>query len=143
MEDISIGAVLAATVAMFAVGAVWYMGLFAKQWGEIHGFNKLDKKTQKEMQSKMGPYYAVQILVTVFSAFALVKLIDLLPNYSVYTLALLVWFGFVLPTQVSAVIFGGTEPKWITQKASIMAGEALAHLLVAAFVIDKVVDKLY
>jgi len=137
MNDISMGAVLAATVAMFVVGAVWYMGLFAKHWGVIHGFDKLDKKTQKEMQSKMGPYYGAQIVVTIFSAFVLAKLIGLLPEYSVFTLALLLWFGFVLPTQVSAVIFGGTEPKWIGQKISIMAGEALAHLLVAAWVIDK------
>lgn len=138
MSDVNIGAVVAATVAMFVVGAVWYMGLFAKKWGEIHGFDKLDKKTQKEMQAKMGPYYFAQIVVTVFSAFVLAKLIGLLPGYSVYTLALLVWFGFVLPTQVSAVIFGGTEPKWITQKISIMAGEALAHLLVAAWVISMI-----
>lgn len=134
--EVSLTTVIAATVAMFAVGAIWYMGFFAKQWGEIHGFNKLDKKTQKEMQAKMGPYYGAQIVVTVFSAFVLAKLIGLLPEYSVYTLAVLVWFGFVLPTQVSAVIFGGTDPKWIVQKTSIMAGEALAHLLVAAFVID-------
>lgn len=134
--EVDYGAVAAATVAMFVVGAVWYMGLFAKKWGEIHGFDKLDKKTQKEMQAKMGPYYGAQIVVTVFSAIALAKLIDLLPGYSVYTLALLMWFGFVLPTQVSAVIFGGTDPKWIVQKISIMAGEALAHLLVAAWVIE-------
>lgn len=137
MDDVSMAAVLAATAAMFFTGAAWYMGLFGKQWGEIHGFNKLDKKKQDEMRAKMGPYYIAQIVVTVFGAFALSKLIGLLPSYSVYTLALLVWFGFVLPTQVSAVIFGGTEPKWIVQKTSIMAGEALAHLLVAAWVIDK------
>lgn len=136
MEDVNLGTVAAATVGMFVVGAVWYMGLFAKKWGEIHGFDKLDRKTQKEMQAKMGPYYGAQIVVTIFSAFALAKLITLLPDYSVYSLALLVWFGFVLPTQVSAVIFGGTEPKWIVQKASIMAGEALAHLLVAAWIIE-------
>lgn len=131
-------AVLAATGAMFAVGAFWYMVPFAKQWGKIHGFDKLDKKTQKEMQAQMGPYYFLQIVVTVLSAFALAKHISLLPSYSVYSLASLVWAGFVLPTQVSAVIFGGTEAKWIFKKISIMAGEALVHLLVAAWVISAI-----
>ena len=136
--EVDYAAVAAATVAMFAVGAIWYMVLFAKQWGEIHGFNKLDKKTQKEMQSQMGPYYAAQVLVTVASAFALAKLIALLPNYSAYTLAFLVWLGFIVPAQVSAVIFGGTEGKWIKQKLMIMKGEALVHMLVAAWVISMI-----
>lgn len=128
--------VIAVTVTMFVVGAAWYMGLFAKQWGEMFGFNKLSKKEQKAMQAKMGPFYALQVLVTMFSAFALLKLHTLLPDYSIYTLGLLVWFGFVLPAQVSSVIFGGVEPKWIPRRITIMAGEAIAHLLVAGWVIS-------
>jgi hypothetical protein len=128
--------VIAATVAMFVVGAGWYMGLFAKQWGEMFDFNKLSKKEQKEMQAKMAPFYGVQILVTVFSAIALTKLHVLLPNYSIYPLAVMLWFGFVLPTQVSGVIFGGVEPKWISRRILIMTGEAITHLLVAAWVIS-------
>lgn len=134
--EVSIWAVAAATVAMFIVGAVWYMGLFAKQWGHMHGFGKLDKKTQKEMQSKMGPYYFAQIVVTIFSAFALAKLSALYPDYSIYGLALLIWFGFVLPTQVSAVIFGGTKPEFISKKIAIMTGESFVHLMAAAWVIS-------
>ncbi len=136
--EIDYAAVAAASLAMFAVGAIWYMVLFAKQWGTIHGFDKLDKKTQKEMQSQMGPYYAAQVLVTIASAFVLAKLMAMLPNYSPYMLAILIWVGFVVPTQVSAVIFGGTEGKWIKQKLMIMKGESLAHLLVAAWVISMI-----
>lgn len=134
--EVSILAVVVATIAMFAVGAIWYMSLFGKIWGEIHGFDKFDKKTQKEMQAKMGPYYGVQLIVTVISAFVLAKLIILIPDYSVYTLAFLVWLGFVMPSQVSAVIFGGTESKWISKKIAIVTLESLAHLLVAAFILS-------
>lgn len=134
--NINLFAVILATVAMFIIGAVWYMKFFAEQWGKIHGFDKLDKNTQKEMQSKMGPYYFAQTVVTFISALVLSGLISILPNYSVYTLALLLWFGFVMPTQVSAVIFGGTKPEYIVQKASIMTGESIAHLFVAAWVIS-------
>lgn len=137
--DINWGAVAAATVVMFVVGAFWYMVLFAKQWGEMFGFDKLDKKTQQKMQKAMGPFYGLQLLVTVISAAVLTKFVVLLPNYSVYTLAFLLWFGLVFPTQVSAVIFGGVEPKWITRRIGIMAGEALAHLLAAAYVIQLIV----
>ena len=42
-------AVLVAAVVMFAIGALWYMVLFAKQWGEMFGFDKLSKKEQKDL----------------------------------------------------------------------------------------------
>ena len=131
-------AVIAASVAMFGVGAIWYMPLFGKKWGEIHGFDKLDKKTQQKMQKEMGPFYGAQMIVTVISAAVLAKFIVLLPGYSVYALAFLLWLGMVLPTQASAVIFGGTDKKWMAQKIAIMSGESLVHLLVAAFVISKI-----
>ena len=134
--QVNILAVIVATIAMFAVGAFWYMVPFAKEWGKIHGFDKRSEKEQKEMQSKMGPYYGVQLIVTVLSAWVLAVLIGLLPTYSPYFIAFLVWLGFVLPAQVSSVIFGGTEPKYIVSKSAIMAGEALLHLLAAALVIS-------
>lgn len=134
--DVELKAVVAAAIAMFAVGAVWYMVLFQKPWGEMFGFDKLSKKEQKEMQSQMGPYMALQFVMTLVTAFVLAKLIFMLPSYSPYMLAEMVWFGFILPTQVSAVIFGGVESKWIMRRIAIMAGGALANVLVAAWVIQ-------
>lgn len=134
--EVNLGAVVAATAAMFAVGAFWYMVPFAKKWGEIHGFDKLSAKQQKEMQSKMGPFYGVQILVTFISAYILAHMMMALPQVSPYQLATWLLLGFVFPAQASAVIFGGTEPKWMLQKIAIMAAEALLHLLVAAWVIS-------
>ena len=58
-------AVVLETTAQFAVGAIWYMPLFGELWGKIHGFDKFSKKEQKEMQSKMEPYYIAQIFVTI------------------------------------------------------------------------------
>ncbi len=133
--EVNLWAVIAATVVMFAVGAFWYMVPFSKIWGEMHGFDKLPKKAQDEMAAKMGSWYGAQLIVTVVSAFVLAWLIAKLPAESPYMLAGMVWLGFVLPTQVSAVIFGGTEPKWVVQKIAIMAGEALVHLLAASYVI--------
>jgi hypothetical protein len=59
----------------------------------------------------------------------------LLPGYSPFTLAGLVWLGFVVPAQVSAVIFGGTEGRYVVQKIAIMASEAVVRLMVAAWVL--------
>jgi sterol desaturase/sphingolipid hydroxylase (fatty acid hydroxylase superfamily) len=134
--QVNIIAVLAATVAMFAVGAFWYMVPFGKIWGKIHDFDKLTPKQQKDMQAKMGPWYGVQLVVTLLSAFVLAGLISLLPQYSPYVIAVLVWLGFVVPTEASAMIFGGSKPEYVWHKIFISIGESLLHLLIAAFVIQ-------
>ncbi len=136
--EISWLAVIVATIAMFAVGAVWYMVFFSKTWGEIHGFDKLSKKEQKEMQSKMGPYYAVQLIVTLISAVVLAGLLSQMPTVSPYKIVFMTWLGFVMPAQVSAVFFGGTDQKWTVKKICIMSAETLLHLIVAAWVINAV-----
>src|SRR5437868_3473041 len=103
MDHINFLAVLIAALAQFAVGGIWYTVIFGKKWGEMHGFDKLSKAKQDEMKSMMGPFYGLQFLVTIFTSVVLAKLIVLLPNYSAYTLALLVWLGFVVPTEFGAI----------------------------------------
>ena len=132
---INIWAVVLAVVAQFVVGMAWYTVIFGAAWGRIHGFDKLDKEKQQEMAGKMGPFYGLQLVTTIFTAVVLAKLIVLLPSYSPYTLAFMVWLGFVLPTQYSAVVFGGTEPKLIVQKLAIMAGGTLACLVAGAAIL--------
>lgn len=133
--ELNIWAIIIATIVQFAVGAAWYMGLFAKQWSEMFGFDKLPKAKQKEMQAQMGPFYLLQLVVTVLTSVALAYLMSI-TTIEWYNLALWLWAGFVVPTQVSAVIFGGVEPKWIARRISIMASASLACLLSAAYVIS-------
>jgi archaellum biogenesis protein FlaJ (TadC family) len=129
-------AVLAATVAMFAVGGFWYMVPFAKAWGEMHGFEKLNEKDQKEMQAQMGPLYGMQVVVTIISAGALAYFLATRPDIAWYVTAFILWLGFIVPTEVSSVIFGGTESKWIAKKIAISVGGSLAATLVGAWVIS-------
>ncbi len=136
--SVNLTAVLVATVADFVIGAVWYMPIFGNLWGKIHGFDKLSKKEQDEARKGMGPLLVVQLVITAITAWTLAKLNTLLPDYSVYTLAMLLWAGFVVPTQLAAIIFGGTDPKWVVQKALIMAGGSLACLQAAAYIIKTI-----
>lgn len=135
--EVNYMAIVIATVLQFVVGAIWYSALFGKLWGQIHGFDKISKEVQQEMMKKMGPLYGVQFFITLVSTYVL-KL--LLPSssvgISVYGMAGLVWLGFILPTQISAVIFGGTDSKWIVKKIAIQAGASLACIMVAAAVLS-------
>ena len=133
--SVNLTAVLVADVAMFVVGAIWYMPLFRNLWGKIHGFDKYDKKTQDEMRKGMMPYLVVQFLLGLTTAYVLAHVIGAFPENNAYELAVWMWLGFVVPIQIGAVIFGGTEPKWMVKKSLVMAGGSLATLLVAAWVI--------
>lgn len=129
---------LLATVAQFVVGMVWYMPLFGKLWGKMHGFDGLSKEKQKEKMRQMGPYYVVQLFVTILTAFVLAKLLALAPDYSPYKMAGLVWLGIAFPANVSAVIFGGTDGKWVLKKIAVMAGGSLVCLVAAVLVISNI-----
>ena len=129
-------AIILASVAEFIVGAIWYMPLFGKTWGKIHGFEALSKAEQKAAQKQMMPMLAVQFVGTVLTTVVLAEFMKALPDLSPYYLVMLVWVGFYVPTQVPAVIFGGTDGKWVVAKSLIMAGGALACLLVAVTVLQ-------
>ena len=128
-------AILLATVVQFIIGAVWYMPLFGKLWGKIHGFDRQSKTTQQEMMKSMGPYLVVQFLVTLVTTVVLSLFITYIPSWNAYAMAGFFWLGFVRPTQVSAGVFGGTEGKWVVTKIAIMAGGALLCLEAAATIL--------
>lgn len=133
--EINYVAVIVATVVQFALGFLWYGPLFGKLWGKMHGFDKLPKETQQKMMKEMGPFYGLQALVTVFTAFVLTLFITSFPAWNAYVMTALLWIGFVVPTQVSGVIFGGTEGKWIFPKIAVLAAGSLVILEVATAVI--------
>ncbi|MDE2588970.1 MAG: DUF1761 domain-containing protein [Patescibacteria group bacterium] len=124
-----------ATVVQFAIGAVWYSALFGKLWGKIHGFDKLPKAVQKKMMQAMGPFYGLQALVTLITSGVLYLFIVYQPTWNAYAMAAFFWIGFVVPAQVSNVIFGGTQGKWIFKKIAVQAGASLLCLEAAVVVI--------
>lgn len=125
-------AIIVATLVQFVVGAIWYMPVFGKKWGEIHGFDKIPKAQQQAMMKQMPPYYVLQLMTTLLTAMMLSVVIAALPEWNVYVLVLILWSGFVVPTQVGAVIFGGTEGRWVMTKILIMMGGSLACLMAGA-----------
>jgi hypothetical protein len=134
--DINLLAVLAATVVQFIIGFVWYGPLFGGLWGKIHGFDKLSKEVQQKMMKEMGPYYGMQLVVTVITSGVLSWFVANPPaGWGVYTMAFLLWLGFIVPAQVSAVIFGGTDAKWIGPKIGVQTGGALACIMAGTAVL--------
>lgn len=128
-------AIIVATLTQFGIGFVWYTPLFGKLWGKIHGFDKLTKEDQQKAMKMMEPLFGLQLLMTLITTLVLAIFLAYQPTWNAYGMAGFFWIGFVVPTQVSAVIFGGTEPKWVMKKIAIMAGASLLCLEAAAAIL--------
>ena len=125
-----------ATVAQFILGFVWYGVLFGKIWGKMHGFDKLSKETQDKMMKQMGPAYGVQFVFTLITSFVFSLFITNLPrDWNPYGMAFFFWLGFVLPTQVSAAMFGGAPEGWTIKKIAIQSSYSLIALQMTAFIL--------
>jgi hypothetical protein len=134
--NINYMAIGVATVLQFIIGAVWYSFMFGKLWGRIHGFDALTKEAQQQMMKKIGPFYVLQFLITIITTFVLALFIAELPEWNPYVMAGFFWIGFVVPTQISGVIFGGTESRWIIKKILVMAGASIACLISATWIMQ-------
>lgn len=131
------GAILVAALLQFVFGAVWYTPIFGQLWGKIHCFDKHTKEEQQAMMKSMGPWLGLQFVVTVVTTVALsILLTGTTSVWSPYAFAGLCWLGFIVPTQISAVVFGGTEPRWIATKILIMIGASLGCMMIAAAVLS-------
>lgn len=129
-------AVVIASALQFIFSGIWYTPVFGKTWGKIHGFDQKSPEERKAMMKSVGPMLATQFVITVIatSVFALL-LNGFLGNWNLYGLAGFFWLGFVLPTQIGAVIFSRTEDKWKLAQIAIMGGASLANLEIAAAVL--------
>ena len=128
-------AIIVATILQFAFGAVWYSALFGKLWGKIHGFDKLSKEVQEKMMKEMGPFYGLQALVTLVTTVVMAIFIANQPEWNAFAMAGFFWLGFVLPTQVSAVIFSNTPKEWMLKKVAVQSGAAFFCYEIAATVL--------
>ena len=137
--DVNYVAVLAAAIASFVVGFLWYSPLlFGNVWMKLRGITKASIKTKKG-QKNMGILYALSFVVGVLMAYVLSHVMTLSMNYFGYsklntglTSAFWMWMGFVMPVQITATIFSDKKswPLW-----AIDTGYQLASLLVMGVVL--------
>lgn len=125
--DINFIAVLAASVAAFLVGALWYGPLFGKQWRMLMGIN--DQKMGGKLtmaQALSGGFVATVVMV-----FILANFLPLHPALTIgiaLTRAFLLWLGFIATVLLNSVFYEGKPFKLYI----INASHYLVALLVAA-----------
>jgi len=115
--------------------ALWYSPLiFGKKWMRIMGVSSLSKEELQKIQKEMLPFYGLQLLLTITSTVFLGLFSHLLPTASALSLAGIIWLAFIMPTQVSGVIWGSTAKKYWLAQILIMTSIQLLSILFAAYV---------
>ncbi len=109
--------IILVSIVQFAAGALWYSPLmFGKKWMNIMGSNHLNKEELKKLQKSMTPFYALQLVLTVLTNTFLFLFLRFLPTPSSLYVVFIVWIAFIMPTQISSVLWGNTPKKqWLPQ----------------------------
>ena len=128
--------VLLATVAQFALGALWYSPLlFGKWWMEIMECTKMSKAELEKMQKSMMPFYGLQLFLTFFTTVSFANLLPYIPAFGAYHVAFWIWIGFIAPAIVSSVIWGKTEKKFWAKQLFVMLTMNLVGIMLAAWIL--------
>lgn len=125
--DINYLAVAAAAMLAFGFGSLWYGVVFAKPWMAAQGF------TREELEADsggMGKTFGLTFLVYVFLALVMAMLVDITNPATVNQglwLGLMAWFGFMVPVNLTGVLYA-------RKGMSLFVIDAVYQLLIALMV---------
>lgn len=128
--EVNFLSVLIAAVAAMAVGFVWYSPfLFAKPWMKLMGYTA---ESMKSKQKEMGKTYLISFALTLLTTYVLYHVMVMSMNFFHYdsfstglTSAFWMWLGFIMPVQMTNVLFG----KEVWKLFFINTGYQLASVL--------------
>lgn len=126
-------AVIAATVVQFIIGMVWYGPLFGQKWMQVIG---VDSKTKEEIragQKEAMPFYFITLIFSFITNYILYHFIKAWPEVTGVEVALWVWFGFVMPTQLGGVMWDNLPRKRMVSKFLLQAGYQLVSLSIIGY----------
>jgi hypothetical protein len=134
--------VVLATLAQFALGAVWYSPLlFGTWWMEIMEATKIAQKDLKKLQQEMMPFYILQLVLTAMTTLVLALFSGYVTmmssENSIYLIAGLLWSGIIVPTQIASVIWGKTKKKFWLQQILIMTFNQLVSIMIASLILSQ------
>ena len=125
--DVNYLAVAAAAILAFGFGSLWYGVVFAKPWMAAQGF------TREELESdspSMGKTFGLTFLVYLFLALVMAMLVDLTNPATVNQglwLGLMAWFGFMVPVNLTGVLYA-------RKGMSLFVIDAVYQLIIALMV---------
>jgi hypothetical protein len=119
-------------VLQMVLGMFWYgPKMFGNFWMKLNNAEKYSQEEIKAMQKSMMPFYILQFVLSLWSAFALINL-SLLVQIQPFIVAGFIWLAFIMPMIIQSVIWGSTEKKYWTKQIIVMSFYQLLASMIAA-----------
>lgn len=129
--SLSILAFIAAIVSG-ALGFVWFGPLFGKQWVALVGM-PTDAESKKKGMKRMPLYMFLNFVANFLLASVLFMLLKLLGAYSfgtAFPIALVLFIGFILSSEITSVLWNGKKPREQFRMWALSIGFQVAMFLV-------------
>lgn len=126
--------IFVASLVQFILGALWYSPImFGKKWMVIMGASNCTKEELQKMQKQMTPFYLLQFVLTIVFTWELSHVLGAGTLLNPYFLAFATWIGFIVPIQVSGVIWGSTKKEFWLAQILIMTSYQLVGIMLATW----------
>ncbi len=102
--------VVAAAIASFIIGAIWYGPLFGRKWMSLMGWGKMKKGDIDKMKKSAGKGYATGFIGFLVLSYVLAYFLDVTQTTTIAAgmqIAFLAWLGFVATVTAGSVIWEG------------------------------------
>lgn len=110
--DINYLAVLAAAIAAYFIGFLWYSVLFGKVWMKLS--NMTEKQIRKAKEKGMAKNYAIGFLSTLLMSYILAHFVDYTQASTVLEgmqTGFWIWLGFVATIMLGQILWEGKPLK--------------------------------
>ncbi len=124
--------ILAGSVVMFVVGALWFTVLFGKIWSRLMNFTE-----EARALAKQGGMAGKMVIMFMLNLLSVSVLYYLLPGLLAFSygeflhITLIIWLGFTLPSLINTYLWEGKSLKLVT----INAGGSLASFVAGSIAI--------
>jgi hypothetical protein len=125
--------ILVGAIIGMILGSIWYGPLFGKTWMRLLKIDPecfTDPVKKKEMQKKMLPTYAIQLVLSLLQVWILSQFIQAGVSASGLITSLWIWLGFMMPMAANGSMWSGDKTKDAWQKFFVTAGFNLVLFII-------------
>lgn len=125
---ISWGAVGLGVLVSIILGSIWFGPLFGKKWMSLMGIDPNDTKKIEEGKKHMWKLYLIQMIASVMTVATLSVVVNTFDSFTkgeVVKTSLMLWLGFVVPSEIGSVLWSGKTFKQMRKIFLLNAGYGL------------------
>ncbi len=138
MQGLNWTLIIIMTVASFAFASIWHGPLFGKIWMRIHhGDKKFSDAEMKKMMEGMWKIMVAEFVATLLMVIGLACIIRAVPSMNPLQTAFMIWLSFVLPSNLSAILWGNDPKNIMCTKVAISSICRLLSLLATAYFLGR------